>query len=135
MAAHCCEVGLSQFFVPLLRRGLKQVGEGCFSALLFFDRRGLFLGRYHVLSKLQHCLQELDADVVERRLSRSNVCSNRCRRMGAADSAATFRATRFSYFEGFDQPFKESFPTPWEPFWGLFRHDRTTKRFISKNRP
>jgi glucan 1,3-beta-glucosidase len=45
--------------------------------------------------------------------------------------AVEARAVRFAYFEGFDQPFKESFGGPWEPFWGLFRQDRSAKQFIA----
>lgn len=35
---------------------------------------------------------------------------------------------RFVYFEGFDQPWKTHLPI--EPHWGLFRSDRTPKRFV-----
>ena len=42
---------------------------------------------------------------------------------------------RFAYFEAFDQPFKQSFPLPWEPCWGVFRSDRSAKRFLGMNRP
>jgi exo-beta-1,3-glucanase (GH17 family) len=37
---------------------------------------------------------------------------------------------RYAYFEAFDQPWKPVDP-PWERFWGLFRSDRSPKRFLS----
>lgn len=42
---------------------------------------------------------------------------------------------QYAYFEGFDQPFKVTFPAPWEQFFGLFRQNRTQKLFISRNQP
>ncbi len=41
----------------------------------------------------------------------------------------------WAYFEAFDEPFKASFPPPWEPCWGLFQQDGTPKLFISRNQP
>lgn len=37
---------------------------------------------------------------------------------------------RFHFFEAFDQPWKTSQPV--EPYWGLFRSDRTPKQFIQQ---
>lgn len=42
---------------------------------------------------------------------------------------------RYAYFEGFDQPWKPTDPLPWERSWGLFRPDRTPKRFIENSEP
>ncbi|MFQ5668119.1 MAG: hypothetical protein ACE5I7_17025 [Candidatus Binatia bacterium] len=54
---------------------------------------------------------------------------------GAYFTALAKSRACFAYFEGFDQPFKRTFATPWEPFWGLFRQDRAPKRFIAHSVP